>query len=200
MKKIIVATCNEHKIKEIREILAGDGIEYVSLNDERLSGISITEDGSTFEENAVIKAKTVSEATGLMVLADDSGLEVDYLGGAPGIYSARYMGEDTPYTVKNNYIIDQLKDAKDEERSARFVCAMACAFPDGRVITTEGKVEGRIAYEEQGETGFGYDPVFYLPEMGCTTAQLSPEDKNQLSHRGRALRAMHEKLSEEGII
>ena len=111
MKKIIVATCNEHKIKEIREILAGDGIEYVSLNDERLSGISITEDGSTFEENAVIKAKTVSEATGLMVLADDSGLEVDYLGGAPGIYSARYMGEDTPYTVKNNYIIDQLKDA-----------------------------------------------------------------------------------------
>jgi len=110
------------------------------------------------------------------------------------------MGEDAPYTVKNNYIIDQLKDAKDEERSARFVCAMACAFPDGRVITTEGKVEGRIAYEEQGENGFGYDPVFYLPEMGCTTAQLSQEDKNQLSHRGRALRAMHEKLSEEGII
>ena len=200
MKKIIVATCNEHKIKEIREILAGDGIEYVSLNDEGLSDISITEDGSTFKENAVIKAKTVSEATGLMVLADDSGLEVDYLGGAPGIYSARYMGEDTPYTIKNNHIIDQLKDAKGEERSARFVCAIACVFPGGRVITTEGKVEGLIAYEEKGEYGFGYDPVFYLPEKGCTTAQLKPEEKNLLSHRGRALRAMHKKLTEERIL
>ncbi|MCX4325708.1 MAG: XTP/dITP diphosphatase [Lachnospiraceae bacterium] len=200
MKKIIVATCNQDKIKEIREILAGDGIEYVSLEDEGLSGINITEDGSTFEENAVIKAKTVSEATGLMVLADDSGLEVDYLGGAPGIYSARYMGEDTPYTIKNNHIIEELKDAEGDERSARFVCVMACAFPDGRVITTEGKIEGQIAYEEKGENGFGYDPVFYLPEKGCTTAQLKPEEKNAISHRGRALRAMNKKLAEEGII
>ena len=200
MKTIIIATHNEDKMKEIREILAGDGIEYISLNNADMPDTEIIENGTTFEENAIIKARTISKATGQMVLADDSGLEIDYLGKAPGVYSARYLGEDTPYTVKNNYIIDQLKDAKDEERSARFVCAMACAFPDGRVITTEGKVEGRIAYEEQGENGFGYDPVFYLPEMGCTTAQLSPEDKNQLSHRGRALRAMHEKLSEEGII
>ena len=200
MRKIIVATCNQDKIKEIREILAGDGIEYVSLEDEGLKYIDIKEDGSTFEENAVIKAKTVSEATGLMVLADDSGLEVDYLGGAPGIYSARYMGEDTPYTIKNNHIIEELKDAEGDERSARFVCAMACVFPDGRVITTEGKVEGRIAYEEKGENGFGYDPIFYLPEKGCTTAQLKPEEKNAISHRGRALRAMHKKLVEEGVI
>jgi len=200
MRKIIVATCNQDKIKEIREILAGDGIEYVSLEDEGLKDIDIKEDGSTFEENAVIKAKTVSEATGLMVLADDSGLEVDYLGGAPGIYSARYMGEDTSYTIKNNHIIEELKDAEGDERSARFVCAMACVFPDGRVITTEGKVEGRIAYEEKGENGFGYDPIFYLPEKGCTTAQLKPEEKNAISHRGRALRAMHKKLVEEGVI
>lgn len=200
MRKIIVATCNQDKIKEIREILAGDGIEYVSLEDEGLKDIDIKEDGSTFEENAVIKAKTVSEATGLMVLADDSGLEVDYLGGAPGIYSARYMGEDTSYTIKNNHIIEELKDAEGDERSARFVCAMACVFPDGRVITTEGKVEGRIAYEEKGENGFGYDPIFYLPEKGCTTAQLKPEEKNAISHRGRALRAMHKRLVEEGVI
>lgn len=200
MRKIIVATCNQDKIKEIRGILAGDGIEYVSLEDEGLKDIDIKEDGSTFEENAVIKAKTVSEATGLMVLADDSGLEVDYLGGAPGIYSARYMGEDTPYTIKNNHIIEELKDAEGDERSARFVCAMACVFPDGRVITTEGKVEGRIAYEEKGGNGFGYDPIFYLPEKGCTTAQLKPEEKNAISHRGRALRAMHKKLVEEGVI
>lgn len=200
MRKIIVATCNQDKIKEIRGILAGDGIEYVSLEDEGLKDIDIKEDGSTFEENAVIKAKTVSEATGLMVLADDSGLEVDYLGGAPGIYSARYMGEDTSYTIKNNHIIEELKDAEGDERSARFVCAMACVFPDGRVITTEGKVEGRIAYEEKGENGFGYDPIFYLPEKGCTTAQLKPEEKNAISHRGRALRAMHKRLVEEGVI
>ena len=200
MKKIIVATCNKDKIKEIREILAGDGIEYLSLEDAGLRGINIIENGSTFEENAIIKAKTVSEATGLMVLADDSGLEVDYLKGAPGIYSARYMGEDTPYTIKNNYIIEQLKDAEGDERSVRFVCAIACVFPGGRVITTEGKVEGLIAYEEKGEYGFGYDPVFYLPEKGCTTAQLKPEEKNLLSHRGRALRAMYKKLTEERIL
>lgn len=200
MKKIIVATCNKDKIKEIREILAGDGIEYVSLEEEGLSGIDINENGSTFEENAIIKAKTVSEATGLMVLADDSGLEVDYLGGAPGVYSARYMGDNTPYTVKNNYIIEELKDAEGDARSARFVCVMACVFPDGRVITTKGEVEGLIAYEEQGENGFGYDPIFYLPERNCTTAQLPPEEKNAISHRGRALRKMHERLVKEGII
>lgn len=200
MKKIIVATCNEDKMKEIRDILAGDGIEYVSLNDENLSDIPIIENGSTFEENAIIKAKTISEVTKSMVIADDSGLEVDYMDKAPGIYSARFLGEDTPYTVKNNYIIDQLKSAKGSERSARFVCVMACVFPDGKVITTRGIVEGRIAYEEKGNNGFGYDPVFYLPDRGCTTAQLPPEEKNLISHRGNALRAMYERLKGEKIL
>lgn len=194
MRKIIVATCNEHKIKEIREILAGDGIEYVSLNDEGLSGISITEDGSTFEENAVIKAKTVSEATGLMVLADDSGLEVDYLGGAPGIYSARYMGEDTPFSVKSRNLIERLDGVPDEKRTARFVCAIAAVMPDGEVVTTLGTIEGRIDYEEKGTNGFGYDPIFYVPECGCTTAELSEEEKNRISHRGRALEIMKPEL------
>lgn len=200
MKKVIVATCNENKMKEIREILAGDDIKYVSLNDENLSNISITEDGSTFEENAIIKAKTIAEVTKSMVIADDSGLEVDYMNKAPGIYSARFLGEDTPYTVKNNYIIDQLKDAKGSERSARFVCVIACVMPDGRIFTAKGTVEGLIAYEEKGENGFGYDPIFYLPEKGCTTAELSSSEKNLISHRGNALRIMYEKLRSENII
>lgn len=155
MKTIIVATRNEDKMKEIREILAGDGIEYISLNNADMPDTEIIENGTTFEENAIIKASTISKATGQMVLADDSGLEVDYLGKAPGVYSARYLGEDTPYTVKNNYIIDQLKDAKGKERSARFVCVVACAFPDGRTITARGTIEGQIAYEESGGNGFG---------------------------------------------
>lgn len=200
MRKIIVATGNEGKMKEIRQILAGDGIEYVSLKDENLQDVEIVEDGTTFEENAVIKARTIAEITGQMVLADDSGLEVDYMDKAPGVYSARFLGEDTSYTVKNNYIIDKLADAKGEERSARFVCVIACAFPDGKVITTRGTIEGQIGYEEKGENGFGYDPIFFLPERGCTTAELPPEEKNKISHRGRALTAMYEKLKEEKVL
>ena len=200
MRKIIVATGNEGKMKEIRQILAGDGIEYVSLKDENLQDVEIVEDGTTFEENAVIKAKTIAELTGQMVLADDSGLEVDYMDKAPGVYSARFLGEDTSYTVKNNYIIDKLAEAKGEERSARFVCVIACAFPDGKVITTRGTIEGQIGYEEKGENGFGYDPIFFLPERGCTTAELPPEEKNKISHRGRALTAMYEKLKEEKVL
>lgn len=200
MRKIIVATGNEGKMKEIRQILAGDGIEYVSLKDENLQDVEIVEDGTTFEENAVIKAKTIAELTGQMVLADDSGIEVDYMDKAPGVYSARFLGEDTSYTVKNNYIIDKLAQAKGEERSARFVCVIACAFPDGKVITTRGTIEGQIGYEEKGENGFGYDPIFFLPERGCTTAELPPEEKNKISHRGRALTAMYEKLKEEKVL
>lgn len=200
MIKIIVATGNEGKMKEIRQILAGDGIEYVSLKDENLQDVEIVEDGTTFEENAVIKAKTIAELTGQMVLADDSGIEVDYMDKAPGVYSARFLGEDTSYTVKNNYIIDKLAEAKGEERSARFVCVIACAFPDGKVITTRGTIEGQIGYEEKGENGFGYDPIFFLPERGCTTAELPPEEKNKISHRGRALTAMYEKLKEEKVL
>lgn len=150
MTKIIVATGNQNKMKEIREIIKRDDIEFVSLKDEGLQDIEIVEDGKTFEENAVIKAKTIADITKNIVIADDSGLEVDYLDKAPGVYSARYMGEDTPYTIKNNHIIELLKDAKGEERSARFVCVIACVMPDGETFTTRGTIEGRIGYEEKG--------------------------------------------------
>ena len=157
---------------------------------------NIIEDGKTFEENAVIKAKAIAQLSEEIVLADDSGLVIDYLNGEPGIYSARYMGEDTSYSIKNGNLIQRLEGVPDEERTARFVCAIAAAFPDGTVLTTEGTVEGRIGYEEKGENGFGYDPIFYLPEYGCTTAQLTEEKKNEISHRGKALRKMVEKLRE----
>lgn len=196
MTKIIVATGNQNKMKEIREIIKRDDIEFVSLKDDGLQDIEIVEDGKIFEENAVIKAKTIADITKNIVIADDSGLEVDYLDKAPGVYSARYMGEDTPYTIKNNHIIDLLKDAKGEERSARFVCVIACVMPDGETFTTRGTIEGRIGYEEKGENGFGYDPIFYLPERGCTTAELPPEQKNEISHRGRALKEMYKKLED----
>ncbi len=200
MKKVIVATGNEGKMKEIREILQGEDIVFASLKDENLQDVQIVENGSTFEENAIIKARTISDLTGQMVLADDSGLEVDYLDKAPGIYSARYMGEDTPYTVKNNHIIRQLDGVKGDARSARFVCAIACAFPDGRDITVRGVIEGQIGYEEKGEHGFGYDPIFYVPELGCTTAELPPEEKNKVSHRGKALMAMYQELKKEKVL
>ena len=156
--------------------------------------IDIVEDGKTFEENAVIKAKTICELTGEITLADDSGLEIDYLNKEPGIYSARYMGEDTSYHIKNASLIERLNGVPDEKRTARFVCAVAAAFPDGSVKTVRGTMEGRIGYEEKGENGFGYDPIFYLPEYGCTSAELSGEEKNKISHRGKALRAIKDEL------
>lgn len=198
--KIIVATGNEGKMAEIRQILGSENIIFSSLKDEGLLDIEIIEDGKTFEENAIIKARKICDITGKMVLADDSGLEVDYLDKAPGIYSARYMGEDTPYSVKNQHIIEQLEGVEEEKRSARFVCVIACAFPDGRNITTRGVIEGRIGYEEKGTNGFGYDPIFYVPELGCTTSELSPEAKNKISHRGRALTAMYEELKKEHVL
>lgn len=199
-KKIIVATGNEGKMDEIRQILGKENIVFSSLGDENLQDIEIIEDGATFEENAIIKARKICEITGQMVLADDSGLEVDYLGKAPGIYSARYMGEDTPYSVKNQHIIDLLEGVPDEQRTARFVCVIACAFPDGHTITTEGIVEGQIGYEEKGTNGFGYDPIFYVPEFGCTTSELLPEEKNRISHRGKALLAMYNELLRERVL
>ena len=183
VKKIIVATGNEGKMKEIRQILGDGSIVFSSLRDENLQDVPIIEDGNTFEENAIIKARKISDITGQMVLADDSGLEVDYLDKAPGIYSARYMGEDTPYSVKNQHIIDLLDGVEDEKRTARFVCAIACAFPDGHTITTRGTIEGRIGYEEKGTNGFGYDPIFYVPEFGCTTSELEPEGENTVRWR-----------------
>ncbi len=189
MKKIIFATGNEGKMKEVRMILQDLGCEIYSLKDLNLK-IDIVEDGSTFEENASIKATTIAKLTGEIVLADDSGLEVDYLDKAPGIYSARFLGEDTSYDIKNQYIIDKLANAKENERSARFVCAIACAYPDGSVEITRGTMEGVIGYEPKGENGFGYDPIFYIPEYGLSTAELPPEIKNKISHRGQALEQM----------
>lgn len=195
MNKIIFATGNQGKMKEIRMILQDLGVEICSLKDMNIE-VDIVEDGSTFEENAIIKAKTICDMTGEMVLADDSGLEVDYLDKAPGVYSARFLGEDTSYDIKNQYIIDQLADAKGEERSARFVCAIACAFPDGTIKTTRGTIEGVIGYEPKGENGFGYDPIFCVPEYGVSTAELSPEIKNAISHRGKALKKMKDLIKE----
>ncbi len=195
--KVVFATSNEHKLAEVRQILSGSGIEVLSLKDVNVSMDEVEETGKTFKENAIIKAKYVAEKAGMAALADDSGLEVDYINKEPGIYSARYMGEDTSYTIKNNNIIERLKDAKEGERSARFVCAIAAVFPDGRIIDTQGTMEGEIAHEIRGENGFGYDPILYLPKLKKTSAELSPEEKNAISHRGKALRSMKEMLEKQ---
>ena len=198
--RIIFATGNKDKMKEIRAILADLGMEVLSMKEAGVS-CEVEENGRTFGENARIKARAVWEKAreryrdgGSIVLADDSGLVVDYLGGEPGIYSARYLGEDTSYDVKNQVIIDRMEGAKEEERTARFVSAIAAALPDGTVLDTEGTVEGLIAHEPAGSGGFGYDPIFYLPEYGVTSAQIPIEKKNEISHRGKALEAMKEKL------
>lgn len=190
-KRIIFATANEGKMKEIRHILGDLGVEILSMKEAGID-IDIVEDGTTFEENAIIKAKAIMELTNEIVLADDSGLEVDYMNKEPGVYSARFLGEDTSYNIKNQYIIDKLKDVTGKERSARFVCVIACAFPDGEIVTKRAAVEGLVAKEAAGEGGFGYDPIFFLPEFNCTAAQLSMEEKNQISHRGKALASMKE--------
>ena len=192
-KRIIFATGNEGKMKEVRMILTDMGVSVVSMKEAGVRA-DIVENGKTFEENAVIKAKAVMKLTGQIAMADDSGLVIDFLNGEPGIYSARYRGEDTSYTIKNQNLIDRLQGVEESRRTARFVCAIACALPDGTVLTTEGTMEGIIGYESRGENGFGYDPIFYLPEFGCSSAQLSPEKKNELSHRGKALRKMREEL------
>lgn len=196
MRRLIFATGNEHKMVEIREILGELPVEILSMKDVGIKA-DIVENGNTFEENALIKAKEVCKLAGEMVLADDSGLEIDYLNGEPGIYSARYMGEDTSYRIKNQNLIDRLEGVPDEKRTARFVCAIAAAFPDGRSFVVRGTIEGIIGYEERGTNGFGYDPIFYLPEYGCTTAELDPEKKNELSHRGKALRLMREIIEQK---
>ena len=194
--KIVFATGNAGKMKEIRLILEDLGLEILSMKEAGIQA-EIEENGTTFEENAVIKARTIGALTDAIVLADDSGLEIDYLNKEPGIYSARYMGEDTSYRIKNANLIQRLEGVPDEKRTARFVCAIAAAFPDGTVKTTEGTIEGRIGYEEKGANGFGYDPIFYVPEYGCTTAELSEEQKNKIRHRGKALTAMKKKLAEK---
>ena len=199
--KIIFATGNAGKMKEIRMIMADLDIEVQSMKEAEIQA-EIVEDGETFEENAKIKAQAIAQelrARGeqAVVLADDSGLEIDYLNKEPGVYSARYMGEDTPYTVKNANLIQRLEGVPDEERTARFVCVIAAVFPDGRGLQTRATIEGRIGYEEKGENGFGYDPIFYLPEYGMYSAELAPEEKNRISHRGKALEEMKKILLAE---
>lgn len=195
MKKLIFATGNEGKMKEVRMIMADLGYEILSMKEAGIVA-DIDENGSTFEENALIKARAISKMAGCLVLADDSGLEVDYMDKAPGIYSARFLGEDTSYAIKNKYIMDKLEGVPDEKRTARFVCAIAAVFPDGAEYTRRGTIEGIIGYEERGENGFGYDPIFYLPDRKMTTAELSPEDKNAISHRGNALRQIKEVIKQ----
>ena len=196
-KRIIFATGNENKMKEIRMILKDLGLEILSMK-EAGADVEIIEDGMSFEENAEIKARAVARVlTNDIVLADDSGLEIDYLDKAPGIYSARFAGEDTSYDIKNRIFLVRLEGVPDEERTARFVCAVAAVFPDGTVSVVRKTIEGRIAEEAAGDNGFGYDPIFYVPEYGCTTAEMKPEQKNELSHRGKALRAMREILKEK---
>ena len=199
MKRLIFATGNKDKMKEIREILGSLPVEILSMKEAGIQA-EIEEDGKSFEENALIKARAVCRLAGEMVLADDSGLEIDYLNGEPGIYSARYMGEDTSYRIKNQNLMDRLSGVPDEKRTARFVCAIAAAFPDGREYVVRGTIEGRIGYEERGENGFGYDPIFYLPDRDVSTAQLSREEKNSISHRGNALKKMKELLEKEDIL
>ena len=203
--RIVFATGNKDKMREIRQILGGLDADILSMKEAGVEA-DVEENGTTFAENARIKADAIyqllkekepEQAESTVVLADDSGLEVDYLGGEPGIYSARYLGKDTPYSEKNQIIIDRLKDAKDEERSARFVCAIAACLPGEKSLNTLGKMEGRIAYEIAGSNGFGYDPIFFLPEYGKTSAELSGDEKNAISHRGKALRDMAKLLSEE---
>lgn len=193
-KRIVFATGNENKMKEIRMILQDLGLEIVSMKEAGVD-LDIVEDGATFEENAEIKARAVARILAQdIVLADDSGLEIDYLDKAPGIYSARFAGEDTSYDIKNRILLDRLEGVKDEDRTARFVCAVAAVFPDGTASTVRKSIEGRIAHDSAGSNGFGYDPIFYVPQYGCTTAEMTPEQKNELSHRGKALRAMKEIL------
>ena len=194
--KIIFATGNENKLREIRQITENMGIEIVSMKDAGYY-TEVEETGTTFEENAYLKACAIAKKCNLPTLADDSGLEIDYLNKEPGIYSSRFMGEDTPYSVKNAELLRRMEGVPDEKRTARFVCAICFVRPDGSNETVRATMEGRVAYKIAGENGFGYDPIFFLPERGCTSAELSPEEKNEISHRGKALRMMRDILEKE---
>lgn len=196
MTKIIFATGNQDKMREIREIMADMDVEIQSMKEAGIQ-VDIVEDGETFEDNARIKAQTIANYTDAIVLADDSGLEIDYLNKEPGVYSARYMGEDTSYTIKNQALLDRLQGVPKEKRTARFVCAIAAVLPDKEVLVTRQTMEGYIGNETEGENGFGYDPIFYLDEFGCSSAALTREQKNAISHRGKALRAMRDLLLEK---
>lgn len=204
MKKIIFATGNKEKMKEIRQIMEGSPVEVLSMKEAGYI-CEAEENGTTFTENAIIKASAIADAVKekgeeAIVLADDSGLEIDALNKEPGVYSARYMGEDTSYRIKNANLIERLNGVPIEKRTARFVCAIAAVLTDGTVYTVRETIEGYIGYEERGENGFGYDPIFMVPEFNCTTAELSMEQKNKISHRGKALAKMKEELLQKGLI
>lgn len=191
MKSIILASNNKDKVKEVKEILKG--YDIISMKEAGID-VDIEENGTTFEENALIKARAIMKLTGHITMADDSGLEIDYLNKAPGVYSARFMGHDTSYDIKNKALIQKLEGVKGSDRSGRFVCAIAVCFPDGREIVKRGTMEGLIAEEIKGDNGFGYDPIVYLPEYGRTSGELAPEEKNKISHRGKALALIKEEL------
>lgn len=191
MKSIILASNNKDKVKEVKEILKG--YDIISMKEAGID-VDIEENGTTFEENALIKARAIMKLTGQITMADDSGLEIDYLNKAPGVYSARFMGHDTSYDIKNKALIQKLEGVKGSDRSGRFVCAIAVCFPDGREIVKGGTMEGLIAEEIKGDNGFGYDPIVYLPEYGKTSGELAPEEKNKISHRGKALALIKEEL------
>lgn len=192
-RTLVFATGNANKTREFREILDSEKYEVLSMKDAGIEA-DIVEDGKTFEENALIKARAVAELTDGIVVADDSGLVIDALNGEPGIYSARYLGEDTPYDIKNQKILERLADVPKEKRTARFVCAMAAVLPDGEEISVTGVMEGYIGFAAAGENGFGYDPIFYVDKYGTSTANISPEQKNEISHRGQALRGIRDEL------
>ena len=198
-KQIIFATGNKDKMREIREIMADVDVEVLSMKEAGIV-VDVVEDGETFEENTLIKAKAIAAHTDAIVLADDSGLEIDYLDKAPGVYSARFMGEDTSYDIKNQALIDKLDGVPKEERTARFVCAIGAVLPNKETLVVRETMEGYIGYEIAGENGFGYDPIFYLDEFGCSSAALSREQKNEISHRGKELRAMKDILVSRGAL
>lgn len=199
MKKIVFATGNRDKMREIREIMVDVDVEVVSMKEAGIS-VDVEENGATFEENALIKARAIAEHTDAIVFADDSGLEIDYLDKAPGVYSARFMGEDTSYEIKNKALMDKLDGVPKEKRTARFVCAIAAVLPDKSDLVVRENMEGYIGYHAEGENGFGYDPIFFLDDFGCSSAALSREQKNEISHRGKALRAMKDILLNRGAL
>ncbi|MGI6368016.1 MAG: XTP/dITP diphosphatase [Anaerolineae bacterium] len=186
---MLVATHNLGKLREFRSLLAGLDQDVLGLEDARIS-VEVVEDGTTFAENALLKARTIARLSGVVTLADDSGLEVDALHSRPGVYSARYGGPQASDRDRCLLILQELSDAPEQLRRARFRCALAVVWPDGRTALTTGTCEGQISRELRGTDGFGYDPIFYVPEHGCTMAQLPQEEKNRISHRARAAQAM----------
>jgi XTP/dITP diphosphohydrolase len=193
MKKLLLATTNAHKAHELASLLGDVPFVLTTPQEEGLS-LEVEETGTTFEENAALKALAFAKASGLLSLADDSGIEIAALGGAPGIYSSRYAGPDVTDEGRVQFLLDKIKDVPDGKRQGRFRCVVAIAGPEGDVSFFQGTVEGVITFEPTGENGFGYDPIFFLPDRGCTTAQLAPEEKNRISHRGQAARAASKAL------